>query len=277
MPLKKSFSNRLIILTLQNKISFLLRKPVLNYLEMHLTDHCNLNCMGCGHFSPIADKWFADISRHDKDMQRLCTLFSNIKTLRLMGGEPLLHPQVEHFFSITRQYFPKTDIKLVTNGILLKQMPESFWKSCIKNNIVIEWTVYPPLANNINYIKSYIQSKGVSFNVSKCTNFHSNMNPLGNSDPKKSFQFCRSQYFCPFLREGKIYSCGRQVLSNYFNKLFKTRVPISGYIDIHIANLSGWDILYSINKFSDTCNYCSDKIRWFDWRKSEKDISEWVV
>lgn len=277
MSLKKRFSDNLIILKLSKKFAFILRKPVLSYLEMHLTDHCNLNCRGCGHFSPLADKWFADVNRHEKDMQRLSTLFSNIKTFRLMGGEPLLHPAVEQFFSITRKYLSKTRIELVTNGILLKQMPESFWKSCIKNNIKIEWTVYPPLENNIVEITSLIQSMGLSFNVSKSTRFHSNMNPLGNSDPKKSFQFCRSHYFCPFLREGKIYSCGRQALSVYFNKCFKTRIPLSGYIDMHHTNLTGWDILYSINKESDTCNYCSNRLIWFDWGKSEKDIREWVL
>lgn len=33
-------------------------KPSLDYVEFHLADHCNLNCRGCGHFSPIADETF---------------------------------------------------------------------------------------------------------------------------------------------------------------------------------------------------------------------------
>ena len=39
-------------------------RPVLDYVEFHLTDHCNLNCAGCTHFAPYADKRFADI-KHD--------------------------------------------------------------------------------------------------------------------------------------------------------------------------------------------------------------------
>ena len=31
-----------------------------NILEIHLVDHCNLNCGGCNHFSPIAKPWFID-------------------------------------------------------------------------------------------------------------------------------------------------------------------------------------------------------------------------
>ena len=36
-------------------------RPVLDYLEFHLADHCNLNCAGCLHYAPFADKRFADV------------------------------------------------------------------------------------------------------------------------------------------------------------------------------------------------------------------------
>jgi hypothetical protein len=277
MSIQKGFLNNSKILKQAKKISFILRKPVLNYLEMHLTDHCNLNCMGCGHFSPLAGKWFADIRRHEKDMQRLSSLFYNIKTFRLMGGEPLLHPMIEHFFIITRKYFPKTHIELVTNGVLLTQMPDSFWNTCIENNIFIELTVYPILENKLDTIREYMGTKGVAFNVTKSVKFHSNINLIGNSNPEKSFHFCRSKYFCPFLREGEIYSCSRQALFGYFNKQFKTDIPLTGSIDMYKENINGWDILYSINKESDTCCFCATELRWFDWEKSKKDIAEWIV
>ena len=31
--------------------------------ELHLVDHCNLNCRGCTHFSPLAEKKFFEQAR----------------------------------------------------------------------------------------------------------------------------------------------------------------------------------------------------------------------
>lgn len=38
-------------------------------MELHLVDYCNLNCKDGGHFSSIADKFFADIDQYRKDIE----------------------------------------------------------------------------------------------------------------------------------------------------------------------------------------------------------------
>ena len=56
-------------------------------LELHVTDHCNLNCKGCSHYAPIADKFYISLGKLEE-------YYNNIKnhgliffsTLRLMGG-----------------------------------------------------------------------------------------------------------------------------------------------------------------------------------------------
>ena len=65
----------------------------MNYLEHHIVDHCNLNCGGCSHFSPLADPWFEDFDTFKKDFLQLYDItHGNVGVIRLMGGEPLLHP-----------------------------------------------------------------------------------------------------------------------------------------------------------------------------------------
>ena len=61
----------------------------------------------------------------------------------IMGGEPLLYPDLLLILSMTRKYFPNTTIQLVTNGLLLMQQTDEFWKACKENNIVIVNTKYP--------------------------------------------------------------------------------------------------------------------------------------
>src|SRR5512139_246408 len=67
--------------TIVQRVERRLSKPALAYLELHVTDHCNMNCSGCGHFSNVAPDWYADLASHDRDMRRLSQLFSNVVTL----------------------------------------------------------------------------------------------------------------------------------------------------------------------------------------------------
>lgn len=90
-----------------------------------IVDHCNLNCKGCGHFSPLAPKSFLDIETFENDLRRLNGLLNgNIYCFELMGGEALLHPQLEDFIDITAQYVSGMK-HLCTNGVLLSKIPDN--------------------------------------------------------------------------------------------------------------------------------------------------------
>ena len=44
--------------------------------EIHLRDSCNLNCVGCFHFAPLAEEnTYYPIEDFEKDIQRLSSLF----------------------------------------------------------------------------------------------------------------------------------------------------------------------------------------------------------
>src|SRR3990172_2333761 len=153
--------------------------PTLGYVETHLTDHCNLNCKGCDHFSPIAPKWYCDLEDHARDMRQLSRLFSNIEKIRLMGGEPLLHPEVNTFLAVTRKYFPRSDIRLVTNGVLLQKMSRNFWEACKENKIIIDISIYPPfLAKTPMWVET-ARKQEVEINTSDTGKFFAFMKECG--------------------------------------------------------------------------------------------------
>ena len=69
-------------------------KSVICKLEFHVTDKCNLNCVGCSHFAPIYRNYEdcnADVDEFFLDVKQLSLKFENILTFRLMGGEPFLN------------------------------------------------------------------------------------------------------------------------------------------------------------------------------------------
>ena len=45
---------------------------MINYIETHLVDHCNLNCKGCSHFSPLVGKpFYKDYNEFKKEIEQL--------------------------------------------------------------------------------------------------------------------------------------------------------------------------------------------------------------
>ena len=95
--------------------------------EMHVTEHCNLNCKYCNHFSPLAPEEYLSLEEYERDLARLAFLFDGeMQQIKLLGGEPLLHPHIKDFLTLTRQYFPNGIIKILTNGTLLLNMKDDF-------------------------------------------------------------------------------------------------------------------------------------------------------
>lgn len=122
--------------------SIILRNK-LEFIEFHIVDSCNLNCKGCTSFSNISKKAnFIDARLLGIRLQELTKTFT-IEIIRLLGGEPLLHPDINNVLKTVRQCLGYSHIELFTNGILLNKMPQDFFETCYKNNIKIVISQYP--------------------------------------------------------------------------------------------------------------------------------------
>lgn len=246
---------------------------VLPYLEFHITDHCNLNCKGCSHFCPIANENYLSMESFLKDMKRLSELFINITKIRIMGGEPLLHPLVTKFVQETRHFFPYSVISVVTNGILLHEMDVHFYNSLVENNIILDLSIYPFIEKHtLDYIELSILRK-IPIRFMRVSKFCKSINALGNSDALSMYIQCWVRS-CTFLREGKIYHCCLPALSDIVNRKFNLTIPNIG-VDIH-EDISGSEILNFISKPSPVCSYCS-KTEWFPWEQSNQQKNEWLT
>lgn len=248
--------------------------PVLDYIETHLVDHCNLNCKGCSHFCNLAQKKFADVDDMKRSFVQLSKLFSNIKVIRLMGGEPLLHPEINKIMVDVRNNFPKSEIKIATNGFLLKTMSEDFWETCRKNNIILDFSKYPPVKDIWNDLLSLCQRKGVKIGIINVADeFFAFHNSKGDSIPKQALSVCRKLSYCPLLKDSKIYICAKSAYIHYYNDYFSTNIP--GDNGVEIFKTSGRQILKFLKEPVKTCAWCSVNWRKFPWAKSEKEINEW--
>ena len=243
----------------------------LYYLEYHLTDHCNLNCKGCGHFCNLSDPSFADLGRYTSDIRRLAQVFSNIRTVRLLGGEPLLHSNPIGFIEETHASFPRTSIWFVTNGILLTKASAQFWETCRNANVVIHITGYPPFEKLVPRWQALCRKEGLTVCIDERREFFAHMNFDGDSDKTEAFRFCRATTNCPYLRNGRIYLCAMTAHIELFNKKYNTQIIGDAGIDLFDPNVSARKIMKYLNTPIDTCRWCATQLRYFPWSTHKKN------
>jgi hypothetical protein len=89
-------------------------------LEIHVVDHCNLDCVGCSHDSPFMPR---QMEEPDRLARALSVLWRSYRTrlVKLLGGEPLLHPNIDEIIRVTKE-MTNARIRVVTNGMMLKRL-----------------------------------------------------------------------------------------------------------------------------------------------------------
>ncbi|MBR4612218.1 MAG: radical SAM protein [Kiritimatiellae bacterium] len=253
-------------------------RPVLDYLEFHLADHCNLNCAGCLHYAPFAEPHLADAASFRRDLSRLAILFSNVRHVRLMGGEPLLHPDAADFVKIARETFPASSIRVVTNGVKLAPPIDEpvarLLSAMAESHVGIDWTKYPPLAGRDADIRRVCDDAGVDLRVTENSLFMARLRPEGGSGIRRAFKWCRHRLYCPILKDGRIYLCAPACYAAFYNKRAGTRIPEELGIDIHSA--SAKDIMLYLMSPSFSCSHCAEGMRQFAWKGNAKP-EDWVL
>jgi MoaA/NifB/PqqE/SkfB family radical SAM enzyme len=252
-------------------------------IEVHLVDYCNLNCKGCTHFCPlVTDKTPNNIDRILRDLIRLNAIKCTPNVLKLLGGEPLLHPNLTESLELFRGVLPNSDIIIWSNGILLPKMEPKFFENCRLYDIKIIITKYP-----VDGILKYQIERIVSdYEFIKFDDYFdgyfwkpplSDNNSMNGIDT--NYNRCRIKYGrCNILKDGRIYQCPLPAYIDIFNKHFRKEfnAGYQDYVDIYEIR-DERDIINKIYKPTPFCDYCSAECgENFKWEQSKKDISEWL-
>jgi MoaA/NifB/PqqE/SkfB family radical SAM enzyme len=255
-------------------------------LEIHIVDHCNLNCAYCTHYSPLTKEKFVDTVQYENDFKRLSKLGADkVRRVRLLGGEPLLHDKLPTLTRIARECFLKSEIQVVTNGILLPKQSDEFWDVCSKHNIEIYISSYP-----INLDYELIKSLAKKHKIKLI--YHDNDNSVdrlqmakyvldidGQQNLREAFRICTAANgTCTNLRDGKLYQCPTSAYISVFNEYFSRNLELSekDYIDIYKVN-SMDEIFEFLRRPVPFCRFCVNNYAAFPWKTSKKEISEWVA
>lgn len=97
-------------------------------LEVPAVQHCNLRCSACDHAAPLLPESFVSADRLKDDLEKL-SQHLRVGEFRIVGGEPLLHPDLGGLIEVVRQSKISHRIVLVTNGVLIHTLDPVLWKS----------------------------------------------------------------------------------------------------------------------------------------------------
>ena len=261
----------------------LIPKSELQLLVVNVCDHCNLNCWGCDHFSPLSPARFEDPDRIRKDLNRLHELIGDrVKIFSVMGGEPLLHPRINEILNSVSEVFPESEIRLDTNGTLLMKMDDDFFRICREKNVMLVVTKYP-IEFDYDRAAEMLSSKGVRF---RCgpegikTSYHLPLDLAGGQDPRQSFMSCFHVDSCQMLTEGRIWPCTVAPNMHIFADCFGKELPMTEEDGIDLYTIgSGKELFEKLVTPMPACRFCNIGKRTFNhpWKVSGKKMEEWTL
>ena len=253
-------------------------KAYLPYLNSNLVDGCNLNCKGCSHFAPLFNQnEIYPLEAFRRDIRRLSQI-CDIISFRLLGGEPLLLKNIDEYIKITRQYFQKSNLGIVTNVLLLPAISKKIFDALRENNFIVYVTAYPPTIKILDNIKAVLNKNNILYNISDsiknfgvCLTFHN-----GN-DTQKSRRHCVGNDNCRFLRDGKLYKCPIDALKFRFEEKFGIEgLPTATSVDIYSSNFSL--LLKMLDGDVEMCSWCSEQVPWLPWEKTNNPkLEDWLA
>jgi len=208
--------------------------PNLEFLEVMIINACNLACTGCTTFSDLKHSGYVTWQQ-GHDWIAPWTSRLNIQAIGVMGGEPLMNPELKLWLIGIRDLLPHAQIRFVTNGLLLHK---NWWVLDLLDdlgNAVFKITQHvedTKITEAIDYIMSsrtwrpvqeygidrWASDSGLRFQVTAPKTFlktfrggYTDLSPH-NSVPSEAFAVC-VQKRCPLLIDGAIWKCGTAALT----------------------------------------------------------------
>lgn len=254
---------------------------ILEYLEIAVTEECNLNCKACSHFSPLAEPedqmTFAEFQ---VDMDRMRELFPVIYTIRLLGGEPLLHQDVFEMARYTRKLYPKSRITIVTNGLLIPAVDAGNMSLMTRNEIEFDISLYPPTRARRDEIERKCSEYVVKHRYTNLIeSFRVRFDPTGNNDGAASYRECSIGKTCTYLYKGRLSGCPAPNVVHLYNRRFGTEISgEADIISIHETTLSPDDIGQKLRSELSVCRYCAqlEEIPW-SMCKGNPSAEDWII
>lgn len=255
----------------------------LETMEIHAADHCNLNCRNCSMFCGLVKRpVFPNYADTEAGIRKLKEYFFHIKKFRIIGGEPLLNPELDRYINLIREVYPHTDIRLISNGILVQRMPDHLLQALRKNDVTFIITQYPALAEQMDPVHHFLKEHGVRHEITDPVwEFQKIYDASGKQNGEENFRTCHWKKSCATMYGSSIAGCFVPFVIPYLSDAFHLKFPVSGIIGLEEPGLTAGKILERMNRPHALCRYCAPNGIFSPWQKTDPhqklSLEDWSI
>jgi organic radical activating enzyme len=180
--------------------------------EVNVVEHCNLRCRSCAHLSPVLPKYFIDPGALCSDLTALSRSY-HVNVLKILGGEPLLHPDLLDVLLAARKSQVADKLEIWTNGRLLPRMEPRVWEAVDSVRI----SLYPGRSlrqDQLDACADLARQHNVPLRYKHYQAFQESYSEQGTDDPElvqRIYTTCNSahRWRCHTIANGWFFKCAQ--------------------------------------------------------------------
>ena len=217
-------------------------RPIRN-LELHVTHACNLACESCSHYSNHAHQGDLDLALADEWLAAWA-LRLEPGVFSLLGGEPTIHARFPEFVPLVRRHFPRTHIRIVTNGFFLDRHPALPDVLRADPDVAVYLSLHHESPEYIRKIwkgmrllERWRDELGIRHEATlsarnwtrRYTGYGATMQPFDDGNPRASWEICPART-CPQIHEARLWKCAPLAYLKMQDEKFGLSQPWSPYL-----------------------------------------------
>jgi hypothetical protein len=197
--------------------------------ELHAAEHCNLRCANCCNLSPLVPRRFLTVA----EVESICATLApslHADVVKIMGGEPLLHPELPAILRALRAAGIGDRVRLFTNGLLLRSMPEAFWEA-LDELTISDYASAPVPPATLELARARSVAHDFVLNVKPVREFSQVVSPRFQVDAAAvaaTYQRCWLRHRCLVVRRGRFFMCTRAAYADEFLATVDHQSPPEG-------------------------------------------------
>jgi organic radical activating enzyme len=172
--------------------------------------HCNIRCESCAFASPAQAVRFADPKTVATDLTSLAA-WLEVEHVRILGGEPLLHPRFLDLVKAIRRSRIGETIRVVTNGLPLLKIPPDIWAAVDEIHISQYPNAKPFIERHIDTFRARCEAAGTRLTVKHYDYFRYSFRKPGEEPglTQRIYATCQMAHVWRSLtaENGRLYRC----------------------------------------------------------------------
>jgi organic radical activating enzyme len=185
--------------------------------ELHVAEHCNLRCANCCNMSPLVRERTLSVDEVAAFTRRMASVLV-ADVVKIMGGEPLLHPDLPGVLRALRTSGIGDRVRLFTNGLLLAAQPDAFWEG-LDELTISSYASAPVKPAVLELARARARRHDFVLNVKPVGEFTQVLSPRYQADDARTaetYQRCWLRHRCLVVRGRRFYMCTRAAYASEF-------------------------------------------------------------